>query len=51
MTRQERSDILKEHLDFLREAAQDAADSEFYGDVPELSKQILATVEALTDND
>lgn len=47
MTPEEKSELLKDHLEFLRTTAQDAATDGFYGDVSELSEQILKTVALL----
>ncbi len=47
MTRIEEAEFLQKHLEFLQATAEDAAKHEFYGDVPEISKQILATIELI----
>ncbi len=51
MTEKEKAEFLKEHLDFLQSTAKDAAENEFSGDVPEISKQIIAVLELLSNGD
>lgn len=49
MTKQERDEFLEEHLDFLKETAEEAKENGFFGDVSELSEQILKTVALLAE--
>ncbi len=43
MNMREYVELLKDQLEILKEAQQEALSKEFYGDVAELSKQIKAT--------
>lgn len=47
MTAKEKQDFLEDHLETLKSAAEDAAGSGFYGDVPEISKQILEVLDRI----
>lgn len=49
MTKEEKNDFLEDHLEFLREAADEAKENGFFGDVSELSEQILKTVALLAE--
>jgi len=51
MTDAEKTEFLKMHLGFLQGAAKDAAECEFFGDIPGISEQILKTVEMLHKGD
>lgn len=49
MNRTELRESLEKHLDFLKQAAKEAADLDHYSEAAELSKQILETVKLLND--
>lgn len=49
MTKEEINYFLYEHLDFLKESAAEAQENGFYGDISELSEQILKTVALLAE--
>lgn len=49
MDRTELHKKLEDHLDFLRDTADNAAADSYYSDVAELSKQYLETVKLLND--
>lgn len=47
MTAKEKQNFLEEHLETLKSAVECAADDGFYGDIPEISKQILEVLDRI----
>lgn len=48
MTAEEKQKFLKDQLDLLAEAAKNAYDNGFYGDVPEIMKMTLMVFDRIT---
>lgn len=48
MTPEEKQELLKEHLELLRSAIKGAINNNFYGDMPEISKQFLEVLGRIT---